>query len=78
MSKISNILNKLKIWQITSNEERNKNGLKKLGRGFMDAERLNPYNPLSYVFFLIIFLYTLIFHGLSGVFKNFHNPFKWD
>lgn len=41
--------------------------------------RVNPYNPLSYIFLVIIFLLTIIFLGIIGFFELFDvdNPFKW-
>jgi hypothetical protein len=74
------ILKFLKVVQIISNEERHKNGLKRLGRGYFKAYRLNPYNPLSYVVIIGgIIIGTLLF-GFYGFWKeaDVRNPFKWD
>lgn len=70
------ILEKLYIIQKVSNKGRNP----KLGRGFMEARRLNPYNPLSYIFFVCAVLVGLIMFGVVGFWKETdqRNPFKWD
>ena len=73
------LLMALKIVQKVSNEERHKQGLKRLGKGFFDAYRLNPYNPLSYVAFILMLVAGLVMYGVVGFFEKVatHNPFKW-
>lgn len=74
------ILKKLYIIQTVSNEERHKKGLKKLGRGFFNAHRLNPFNPLSYVLVVLAIPTLIILFGFVGMWKetDIKNPFKWD
>jgi hypothetical protein len=74
------LLIKLKITQTVSNEERHKNGLKRLGKGYAEAHRLNPFNPLSYVFFIFLLIVGFILFGIVGFFKEVEtlNPFKWN
>jgi len=74
---MKDILKFLKIVQVVSNEERNKNGLKRLGKGYFNAYRLNPYNPLSYIVFLFSIPITILLYGFIGLFEKFINPFKW-
>ena len=73
------ILKFLRIIQTVSNEERNKKGQKRLGSGFSEAQRLNPYNPLSYITAIIAIL-ILVIGGVVGFWKEINNinPFKWD
>ena len=70
----------LKIIQTVSNEKRYKNGLKKLGRGFLKAHRFNPYNPLSYIVIALIPIVGILMFGFVGFWKEVDckNPFKWD
>jgi hypothetical protein len=74
------ILKYLLILQEVSNEERHKQGLKRLGRGHFNAYRLNPYNPLSYIAVILIFVVGIIMFGIVGIWKETTtlNPFKWD
>ena len=72
------ILEFLKITQTVSNEERHKNGLKRLGKGFFNAYRLNPFNPLSYILIILTIPVVLLLYGFVGVFKELINPFKWN
>lgn len=69
---------KLKILQIISNDERHRNGLKRLGKGYFDAYRLNPYNPLCYLIILILIPIFLLLYGFVGLYKEAINPFKWN
>lgn len=40
--------------------------------------RLNPFNPLSYIIFVLVFFFTLFFYGVIGAFEYFiDNHFKW-
>ena len=70
----------LKVIQTVSNDKRNKEGLKRLGRGYIEAHRLNPYNPLSYVTIIIGLLIGILMFGFYGFWKetDTKNPFKWD
>ena len=74
------ILKFLRIVQSVSNEERHKKGLKRLGRGYFEAYRLNPYNPLSYITIVLILVIGIIMFGFVGFWKevDFSNPFKWN
>lgn len=64
------------ILQEVSNKDKNP----KLGRGFYTARRLNPFNPLSYIAFLLIIILGILMFGFVGFWKetDFKNPFKWD
>lgn len=73
-------LKALKIIQEVSNEERHKQGLKRLGRGFFKAHRLNPFNPLSYLTLVLILIFGILAFGFYGFWKEAdasRNPFKW-
>lgn len=72
------ILIVLKVVQIVSNEERHKNGLKRLGKGYLKAHRLNPYNPLSYVLVILTIPILLLMYGFIGSFERLINPFVWN
>lgn len=74
------ILRFLRIIQTVSNEERHKKGLKRLGRGYFEAHRLNPYNPFSYITAILILVIGLLMFGVVGFWKEIDNinPFKWD
>lgn len=74
------ILKYLLIVQEVSNEERHKQGLKRLGRGYFKAYRFNPYNPLSYAALILILIAGILMFGLVGFWKETTtlNPFKWD
>ena len=66
--------------QIVSNEERHKQGLKRLGRGYFEANRFNPYNPLSYIALTMIVIIGVLMFGFIGFLKEIRNinPFRWD
>jgi len=70
----------LKIVQEVSNEERHKQGLKRLGRGHFEAHRFNPYNPLSYITIIFVLIVGISMFGFIGFWKEISNPnpFKWD
>jgi hypothetical protein len=68
------LLKRLYILQEASNKGR----VKKLGRGFDKSYRLSPYNPLSYLAYIIMLIFGLLRFGVSGVSKHIQNPFKWD
>lgn len=74
------LLIKLYIVQVVSNEERQKKGLKKLGRGFFNAHRLNPFNPLSYIVVALVIPTLILLYGFVGMWEqtDIRNPFKWD
>lgn len=41
-------------------------------------ERLNPYNPLSYVFLVLGVIACFTMHGVVGVHRELRkNPFRW-
>jgi hypothetical protein len=68
----------LKIVQVVYNEKRNKNGLKRLGKGYFLAFRLNPYNPLSYILVICAIPILIVMDGLVGTFQKWENPFRWS
>lgn len=70
----------LLILQVVDNKERKKQGLKLLGRGYLKAYRLNPYNPLSYVTLIIILIVGILMFGFYGFWKQTTtlNPFRWN
>lgn len=72
------LLIKLKIVQVVSNEQRHKDGLKRLGKGYFKAYRLNPFNPLSYILVVVTIPFILLMYGFIGSFEKAINPFRWD
>lgn len=70
------ILKKIYVLQTESNKGRKV----KLGRGYSEAHRLNPFNPLSYLTIIIGLILGLIMFGVVGFWKEMDtkNPFKWD
>jgi hypothetical protein len=58
----------------------NRNKTPKMGRGFFTAYRLNPFNPLSYIFIIIILIFGIIMFGIIGFWKeiDYRNPFAWN
>ena len=74
------LLIKLYIVQVVSNEERHKQGLKRLGRGYFNAHRLNPFNPLSYIVVALVIPTLILLYGFVGMWEqtDIRNPFKWD
>lgn len=74
------ILKYLLIVQEVSNEKRHEQGLKRLGRGYFEAYRFNPYNPLSYMALVIILVIGILMFGFVGFWEKTttRNPFKWD
>jgi hypothetical protein len=69
------ILKKLHIVQEVSNAYREE----KLGRGYSTACRLNPYNPISYLYVPFHFIFAILLLGVLGFIKEKHkNPFKWN
>jgi hypothetical protein len=77
---LKKILTRLRIVQTVSNEKRHEQGLKRLGRGYFEAHRFNPYNPLSYIVLITILIVGILMYGLVGVWGQTTtiNPFKWD
>lgn len=72
------LLIKLKIVQVVSNEQRHKDGLKRLGKGYFKSYRLNPFNPISYILVVVTIIVLLFMYGFVGSFEKAINPFKWD
>ena len=72
------ILIALKIVQIIDNEKRNKQGLKRMGKGYFKAYRLNPFNPFCYLIIIISIPKLLFMYGFIGLFKKAINPFQWN
>ena len=70
------LLNCLYVIQVRSNAGRKV----KYGRGFSEAHRLNPLNPISYVFLAGAIIVGLILFGVIGFWKeeDLKNPFKWS
>ena len=68
---------KLKIVQVVSNEQRHKDGLKRLCKGYFKAYRLNPFNPLSYILVVVTIPVILLMYGFVGSFEKAINPFRW-
>ena len=79
MSWLKKTLKHLLIVQEVSNTERDINNLKRLGKGYFIAFRLNPYNPLSYIALVLMVIIGILMYGFVGIFKetDYHNPFKW-
>jgi len=77
---IRKLLKFLLVVQSVSNEKRYDTGLKRLGRGYNNAYRLNPYNPLSYIVVVIGFVVGILLFGFVGIWREISgtNPFKWD
>lgn len=73
------VLKLLLIVQEVDNKQRDKQGLKRLGRGFFKAYRFNPYNPLSYIILIIIIIVGILMFGFYGFWRetNTWNPFRW-
>lgn len=74
MNKLRTILIRLKVLQVVSNEQRTKEGLDKLGEGYLEAYRLNPFNPLNYIAFILIAPIAIVYVGIIEL----QNPFKWN
>lgn len=45
--------------------------------GYNIEDRLNPYNPLSYLAFIIDAVVGTLLYGVVGYWKNYRNPFKY-
>ena len=74
------ILISLRIIQIASNKQRGKQRLSRLGRGYSESLRFNPYNPLTYITLGLILIIGILMFGFVGVWKevDIRNPFKWN
>lgn len=74
-----NIIIKTLKFLLILQEVSNKNRNPKLGKGFFTARRLNPYNPLSYIFVILLFAIALVLFGIVGMWSQIdnRNPFKW-
>ena len=74
------ILKNLYILQVVSNKDRETQGLRRLGHGHNESSRFNPYNPLSYIAFIIILIVGIFILGPVGNLKEFKSihPFKWN
>jgi hypothetical protein len=68
----------LKILQVADNYKRNKNGLKRMGKGYSEAWRLNPLNPICYIIVLIAIPVIFVIGGGMVFIKEASNPFKWS
>lgn len=41
-------------------------------------ERLNPYNPLSYIILTVFIVVSIVLYGLVGAYHDLsRNPFNW-
>lgn len=69
---------KILKWLFIVQTVSNKGRTPKIGRGFQEAMRFNPWNPLSYPIVLIMGIGGLLAFGLIGFWKRRLNPFKWD
>lgn len=52
--------------------------IKKLGFESYKLNRLNPYNPFSYILIAITLVLSLFWMGIKGIIENWRNPFKWQ
>ena len=71
----------LRIIQIVSNEERKKQNLKHLGKGFSKAYRLNPFNPISWGLYfsaIPVYLLLIIIVSIVRTLAKIENPFRWN
>lgn len=73
------LLKHLHIVQEVDNNKRNNQGIKRLGRGYSEAYRLNPYNPISYIALIIMLIVGFLMFGFVGFWNETvtKNPFKW-
>lgn len=76
---IRKLLKRLLVIQVVNNQERSRIGLKKLGKGYTHAYRLNPYNPLSHLTVVLALLIGILLFGFLGFWKevDLRNPFEW-
>lgn len=72
---MNKFLKSIRVIQEVSNKGREP----KLGQGYFKAYRINPYNPLSYLTIIILFIVGIIMFGVYGFWKEVNrNPFKWN
>ena len=74
------LLKLLLIVQTVDNNERKKKGLPTIGT-YRNPWRLNPYNPLCYIFIPLYLIFAPIVVGYITLVKElptFTNPFKWQ
>jgi hypothetical protein len=72
---VQKVLHIVGVIQEVSNEGRNP----KLGKGYFKARRLNPYNPISYIVFILLLLVGVVLFGVIGIKEQSSgNPFKWN
>lgn len=45
--------------------------------GKIMKDRLNPFNPLSYVLLLIVYIISFFLYGILGTKKHLGSPLKW-
>ncbi len=62
------------VLQIVPNKDR------KLGKGYSQAIRLNPYNPLSYITIIVSIIIGVLMFGFVGFWNevDLRNPLKWN
>ncbi len=72
------LLIKLYIVQVFQNRGRKESEYK--GKGYFNAYRINPWNPLSYPTIIIFFIVGIIMFGVVGFWREVDtaNPFKWN
>lgn len=75
---LKKVLIYLFIVQEVDNRRRVRRGLSRLGRGGYKASRLNPYNPLSYILLIGLFIVGVVLFGVCGIREEFPNPFRWN
>ena len=73
------LLQFLNIIQTSSNTNKTSR-IKGVGGLRTEYHRLNPYNPLSYIFIILVLVVGIIMFGFVGFWKeiDFKNPFKWQ
>lgn len=74
--KMRKFLKIVNILQVRSNRGR----AIKLGRGFDEAYRLNPWHPGTYILIPSIFVIGIVMFGVVGFWEeaDLVNPFKWN
>ncbi len=47
---------------------------------YYNKKRLNPYNPLSYLIIILVFIIGILMFGFVGFWAHidFKNPFVWQ
>lgn len=51
--------------------------IQKQNTGYHDEFRVNPFNPLAYIF-VIIWIIVIATYGAVNMLRDFENPFKWN